>query len=127
MHRLATVHARDNQFQAAGMHAVSRTEDFLVNKWIIIIIIIIIIITWARQVMFWSWERCTMSAQYRSGICLHVCLHILNLFNISGMDEATLFKFGTWYIVSQKETHLMSDNNFGKCWPIFILFSPDDL
>ena len=37
-----------------------------------------------------------VSAQYRSSICLFVCLQILNSFNTSGMDKVTLLKFGKW-------------------------------
>ena len=33
---------------------------------------------------------------YGAHYCLSVCLQIVNSFNISGMDEATLFKFGKW-------------------------------
>jgi len=29
-------------------------------------------------------------------LVVSVCLQILNSFNVSGMDEATLFKFGKW-------------------------------
>jgi len=35
--------------------------------------------------------RCTISFRY-----LSVCLEILNSFNISGIDETTLFQFGKW-------------------------------
>jgi len=33
-----------------------------------------------------------------------VCLQILNSFNISGMDEATLFKFGKWIDYSKSHS-----------------------
>ena len=47
---------------------------------------------WAWQVIFWLRERCTVL--FRCSVS--VCLQILNSFNISGMDEATLFKFDKW-------------------------------
>ena len=45
-------------------------------------------------------------AQYQSDIFL--CLQILNSFNISGMDEATLFKFGKW--VEYGRVHRRGEN-----------------
>jgi len=36
--------------------------------------------------------RCLRGIVPASGICLYVC----NSFNISGLDEATLVKFGKW-------------------------------
>jgi len=56
---------------------------------------------WAWQVIFWSRERCTVSAPLRDMCPVSVCLQILNSFIISGMDEATHFTFGNIFLFSK--------------------------
>jgi len=43
-----------------------------------------------------------------------VCLQILNPFNVSGIDEATLFKFGKWVKYDRVSPGV---KNFPLTWP----------